>query len=64
MYFLQEYVTLMADTTDIGKALVSEGLVLAEKRKEKRMQKIMSEYHSAQETARKSRVGRNNFLIL
>ncbi|XP_031552715.1 staphylococcal nuclease domain-containing protein 1-like [Actinia tenebrosa] len=52
----QEFVTLMADTVDVGKALVAEGLVLAEKRKEKRLQKLMAEYQNAQETARKARL--------
>ena len=41
---------------DAAKALVSDGLVLVEKRKEKRLQKLMEEYHKAQDAARKARV--------
>jgi len=52
----QECVTLMLDTVDVGKALVQDGLVLCEKRREKRLQKIMEEYLKAQETARKARL--------
>ena len=41
---------------DIGKSLVAEGLALVEKRREKRFQKMVMDYISAQEAAKKSRV--------
>ena len=41
---------------DIGKSLVTDGLVTVEKRKEKRLQKVLEEYTRAQDTARKARV--------
>ena len=53
----------MADTVDFGKSLVAEGLVLVEKRKEKRLQKLMTDYQNAQETARKARVTNIFFLF-
>lgn len=51
------YVTLHTseDNEDIGKGLISKGVVFAEKRKEKRYQKIISEYNSAQDSAKMSR---------
>ncbi|XP_068744654.1 staphylococcal nuclease domain-containing protein 1-like [Montipora capricornis] len=53
----QEYVTLVQENgEDAAKALVSDGLVLVEKRKEKRLQKLMEEYHKAQDAARKARL--------
>lgn len=42
---------------DVAKSLVTEGLVTVEKRKEKRLQKLMEEYNRAQDGARKARVG-------
>ena len=48
---------------DAGKALVAEGLVTLEKRKEKRLQKVMEDYTRAQEAARKARVS-YDFLLL
>lgn len=42
---------------DIAKSLVTDGLVTVEKRKEKRLQKLMEEYYRAQDGARKARVG-------
>lgn len=42
---------------DIAKSLVTDGLVTVEKRKEKRLQKVMEEYYRAQDGARKARVG-------
>ncbi|KXJ26379.1 hypothetical protein AC249_AIPGENE11598 [Exaiptasia diaphana] len=51
-----EHVTLMLDTVDVGKALVQEGLVLCEKRREKRLLKIMEEYQKSQDAARKARL--------
>lgn len=41
---------------DIAKSLVTDGVVTVEKRKEKRLQKLMEEYHRAQDGARKARV--------
>lgn len=53
----QEFVTLVQENgEDAAKALVSDGLVLVEKRKEKRLQKLMEEYHKAQDAARKARL--------
>ena len=50
---------------DIGKSLVTDGLVTVEKRKEKRLQKVLEEYNRAQDTARKARVSFNDsFLVL
>ena len=40
----------------MAKTLVSDGLVTVEKRKEKRLQKVMDEYNKAQDVARKARV--------
>lgn len=40
----------------MAKALVTDGLVTVEKRKEKRLQKLMEEYSRAQDAARKARV--------
>ncbi|XP_021917779.1 staphylococcal nuclease domain-containing protein 1 isoform X1 [Zootermopsis nevadensis] len=39
---------------DIAKTLILEGLILFENRTEKRLQKLVSEYRAAQETAKKS----------
>ncbi|XP_066928022.1 staphylococcal nuclease domain-containing protein 1-like [Clytia hemisphaerica] len=54
----QEFVTLSNPESkqDIGSALISNGVLLAEKRREKRLQKLISEYNQAQERARKNRV--------
>ena len=41
---------------DTAKSLVTDGLVIVEKRKEKRLQKLMEEYYRAQDGARKARV--------
>ena len=46
---------------DVGKSLVTEGLVTVEKRKEKRLQKLMEEYNRAQDGARKARVSVSRF---
>lgn len=53
-----EYVTLLnADTKDdIVKGLIAEGYLLVEPRKEKRLQKIVTEYRNAQESAKKKRL--------
>ena len=54
---LQVYVTLVQENgEDVAKTLVSDGLVTVEKRKEKRLQKVMDEYNKAQDVARKARV--------
>ncbi len=45
-----------ADSEDIGKSLVSNGYVLAEKRREKRLYKLSSEYLKAQDQAKSSRM--------
>ncbi|KAK7494857.1 hypothetical protein BaRGS_00013984, partial [Batillaria attramentaria] len=54
-----DYVTLRSDETDsggdVGLALLQEGYVLVELRKEKRLVKLMSEYQKAQEKAKKER---------
>ena len=53
----QDYVTLVQENgEDIAKALVTDGLVTVEKRKEKRLQKVLEEYNRAQDGARKARV--------
>lgn len=41
---------------DIGKELILKGFVVVDPKKEKKFQKIVSEYLSAQETAKKNRV--------
>uniref|UniRef100_A0A646QDV8 Staphylococcal nuclease domain-containing protein 1 n=1 Tax=Hemiscolopendra marginata TaxID=943146 RepID=A0A646QDV8_9MYRI len=53
-----DYVTLLlADSQeDIGKALIEAGLLTVEKRKEKRLKKLIEEYEKAQEVAKKNRV--------
>lgn len=55
-----DYVTLRADETDasgdIGLALLEEGYVMVDQRKEKRLAKLMSDYQKAQEKAKKDRV--------
>lgn len=54
----QDFVTLSNPETkqDIANTLITNGVVLVEKRREKRLQKLMSEYYAAQEKAKKSRV--------
>ncbi|XP_038049256.1 staphylococcal nuclease domain-containing protein 1-like [Patiria miniata] len=51
-----EYVTLLTPEPedDVGKALVSEGFLLAEQRREKRLQKMVAEYAQAQQSALKA----------
>ncbi len=53
-----EYVTLsLPDSNDdIIQALIQDGFILAEQRKEKRLVKLVSAYRSAQEKAKASRV--------
>lgn len=43
-------------TGDIALQLLEEGFLLAEHRREKRLQKIISEYKAAMNTAKKNRV--------
>ena len=43
---------------DIIQGLISEGLLLAENRKEKRLTKLVSKYKAAQDKAKKDRVSR------
>ncbi|XP_022111973.1 staphylococcal nuclease domain-containing protein 1-like [Acanthaster planci] len=51
-----EYVTLLIPDSkeDVGKGLVSEGFLLAEQRREKRLQKMVAEYVLAQQSALKA----------
>ena len=41
---------------DIAAALISDGVLMVERRREKRLQKLVSEYIQAQDRARKNRV--------
>uniref|UniRef100_A0A8R1HJY3 Staphylococcal nuclease domain-containing protein 1 n=1 Tax=Caenorhabditis japonica TaxID=281687 RepID=A0A8R1HJY3_CAEJA len=54
-----DYVTAYYDNgtkkVDIGRALVAEGLALSDSRREPRLQTLVSDYKSAEETAKKSR---------
>lgn len=56
-----DYVTLLGEdgeaSSDVGLSLVSEGYVLVENRKEKRLAKLVSDYMKAQDQAKKERVG-------
>ena len=54
----QDFVTLSNPETkkDIASMLVAKGVLLVEKRREKRLQKLVSEYYVAQDTAKKNRV--------
>lgn len=45
-----------ADKEDIGKMLIKDGFVLVERRRERKLQKLLSEYMKAQETAKSSRI--------
>ncbi|XP_071791896.1 staphylococcal nuclease domain-containing protein 1-like isoform X2 [Asterias amurensis] len=51
-----EYVSLINPDSkeDMGKALVSDGFLLAEQRREKRLQKMVNEYTAAQQSALKA----------
>lgn len=53
-----EYVSLVNPETkeDVAQKLVSSGFLLAERRREKRLAKIVSDYMKAQEKAKTSRV--------
>lgn len=52
------YVTLLSsdEKEDIGKDLILKGFVFVDPKREKKFQKIVNDYLSAQETAKKSRV--------
>ncbi|XP_065069172.1 staphylococcal nuclease domain-containing protein 1-like [Rhopilema esculentum] len=54
----QEFATLVNPSTkdDISSGLLADGLAMVEKRKEKRLQKILANYRKAQEEARSNRV--------
>jgi len=54
----QDFVSLSNPETkqDIASTLIASGVVLVEKRREKRLNKLMNEYLAAQEKARKNRV--------
>ncbi|XP_057313006.1 staphylococcal nuclease domain-containing protein 1-like [Hydractinia symbiolongicarpus] len=54
----QEFVTLSNPETkqDLASTLLSNGVVLLDKRREKRLQKLVHDYVAAQEKARKNRV--------
>ena len=56
----QEFVTLsnVENKKDLAAILLSYGVVMVDKRREKRLQKLVHEYNAAQETARKNRVCR------
>ena len=43
---------------DLAAILLSYGVVMVDKRREKRLHKLVHEYNAAQETARKNRVCR------
>lgn len=57
---LVECVTLQYQDSneDVGRALVADGLVQVDARKEKRLASLVSDYVSAQETAKSERVSR------
>ena len=46
---------------DVAQALIADGLVLAEPRREKRLSKLVSQYQKAEEKAKEGRVC-NNFI--
>ena len=60
-----DYVTLLIPETkeDVGQSLVSQGFLLAESRREPRLQKLSSNYQNAQEKAKASRVSLFNLLF-
>ena len=53
-----EYVTLchVGSKDDIGQALIADGQVLAEQRREKRLAKLVSQYQKAEDKAKEGRV--------
>lgn len=54
----QDFVTLSNPETkqDIASVLISSGVLMVEKRREKRLQKLLKDYNTAQDKARKSRL--------
>ena len=54
----QDFVSILTPEArdDVSQKLISDGLVLAENRREKRLNKMVTEYKQAQESARKNRV--------
>ena len=54
----QEFATLSKKETkeDVSVHLLTEGYAMVEKRKEKRLQKMLATYRKAQESARQKRV--------
>ena len=48
---------------DISVGLLADGLAMVEKRKEKRLQKILANYRKAQDEARSNRVSMNHLLL-
>jgi len=61
-----EYVTLMYLNTkdDLAQSLISAGWVLAERRREKRLSKMVTDYQKAQEKAKSARVSFHNYIKL
>lgn len=55
-----DYVTCLLGESqeDVGLSLISDGLVLAELRKEKRLNKLVATYKNAQEKAKSARVSK------
>lgn len=53
-----EYCTLQRvnDKVDLGRLLLSQGFVMVDNRKEKRMQSLLVDYRAAQEEAKKNRL--------
>ena len=53
----QEYVSLqnMTDNSDLGEKLIREGLMRAERRKERCLAKLVADYVKVEEEARKKR---------
>jgi len=53
-----EYVTLchVDSKDDVGQALIADGQVLAEPRREKRLAKLVSQYQKAEDKAKEGRV--------
>ena len=60
-----DYVTCLLGESqeDVGLGLISDGLVLAELRKEKRLNKLVATYKNAQEKAKSARVSKNEFFF-
>lgn len=54
----QEYVTLqhVSDNTDVAQKLISEGLLRVERKKDRRLTKLLADYVKAEQAARKARL--------